>query len=150
MLRVQQNLNSGTEPNFGRIYGGESAIDSLIHKYYFDFADQLIEILPEAQKASEGVDIFFKDTDMGLDIIVGEEMKKGHPLFEFFSNNYKTQKKQDDYMLSRFSDPANKNIRAFGPLYYNSIPSNEFGKKVLQYVNDYKKGFLDWITAEKK
>lgn len=149
MLRVQQNLNSSTEPNFGRIYGGESAIDSLIHKYYFDFAKQLDEILPEAQKASEGVDIFFKDTDQGFDIIVGEEMKEGHPLFEFFSNNYKTPKKQNDYMLSRFSDPANKNIRAFGPLYYNSLPSNEFGKKVLQYVVEYKKTFLEWI-AEKK
>lgn len=156
MMRVQQNPNSGTEPNFGKIYGAKSAIKSLKSKRYFDFAKELKEILPKAKEASEGVDMFIKDTDDGLEIRVGEEIKKGHPLFEsFLAYCRDSGTTKDEYMLKRFYMGGCEYIRDFGSLRYsyNSPKPNEFGAKVLEYVNGYKETFLEchaeWLKNKK-
>lgn len=151
MLTVQPNLNQRTKQSFRAIYGAQEAIRVLEKQGNKIRANQLREILPEVEKASEGVDIWVGDYERGhgFDIRVGEEIKEGHRLFDevIFPRH-----DIEGAMRSRFGTVdfgTNHPRRAFGPIYYHMSNSKEFGKEVLDTIVDYKRCFLGWLEEQK-
>ena len=165
MLTVIPNFNQKSQQNFGQIYGAKYAIKVLKEgaRILEDEgnkttamelkirAEKLEEILPDAQKESDGVDMWMELEDNGLDIRVGKEIKEGHPLYDdHFIRQSHTDNAKEQYMQQRFFTLSRGTVdprRGFGPIYWVMATPEKFGEEVLLTVKEYKDKFLKWDAA---